>query len=109
MDPELVDVIRVIGANEREILRKVVLPSTYPWIFTGFKLGIPYSLIGAVVGELIATNKGMGYLLMEYSGWFDTAGVFAVLFVLMIVATVLNLVVNYAEDHLMRWRHGLPS
>lgn len=109
VDPELVDVVRVIGANEREILRKVVLPSTYPWIFTGFKLGIPYSLIGAVVGELIATNKGMGYLLMEYSGWFDTGGVFAVLFVLMIVATILNLAVNFAEDHLMRWRHGLPS
>jgi len=109
VDPELVDVIRVIGANEREILRKVVLPSTYPWIFTGFKLGIPYSLIGAVVGELIATNKGMGYLLMEYSGWFDTAGVFAVLFVLMIVATILNLAVNYTEDRLMRWRHGLSS
>ncbi len=109
VDPELVDVVRVIGASEREIVRKVVLPSTYPWIFTGFKLGIPYSLIGAVVGELIATNKGMGYLLMEYSGWFDTAGVFAVLFVLMIVATILNLVVNYAEDHLMRWRVGFPS
>jgi NitT/TauT family transport system permease protein len=109
VDPELVDVVRVIGANEREILRKVVLPSTYPWIFTGFKLGIPYSLIGAVVGELIATNKGMGYLLMEYSGWFDTGGVFAVLFVLMIVATILNLAVNFAEDHLMRWRQGLPS
>ena len=109
VDPELVDVVKVIGANEREILRKVILPSTYPWIFTGFKLGIPYSLIGAVVGELIATNKGMGYLLMEYSGWFDTGGVFAVLFVLMIVATILNLAVNFAEDHLMRWRHGLPS
>jgi NitT/TauT family transport system permease protein len=109
VDPELVDVVKVIGANEREILRKVILPSTYPWIFTGFKLGIPYSLIGAVVGELIATNKGMGYLLMEYSGWFDTGGVFAVLFVLMIVATILNLAVNFAEDHLMRWRPSLPS
>jgi len=109
VDPDLVDVVRIIGAKQRQILRKVILPSTYPWIFTGFKLGIPYSLIGAVVGELIATNKGMGYLLMEYSGWFDTSGVFAVLFVLMMVATILNLSVNYLEDHLMRWRQGLPS
>jgi NitT/TauT family transport system permease protein len=109
VDPDLVDVIRIIGAKEGQIMRKVVLPSTYPWIFTGFKLGIPYALIGAVVGELIATNKGMGYLLMEYSGWFDTGGVFAVLFILMVVATILNLTVNFVEDRLMRWRQGLQS
>ena len=104
VDPEIVDIFRLMGASQRDIFTKIVLPSASPWILTGLKLAVPYSLIGAVVGEIMASNKGLGYLLMHSQGQFDTAGLFAAIFVLMIMGLLINEVVNRAEDRLLKWK-----
>jgi NitT/TauT family transport system permease protein len=104
VDRDLVDVVRLMGGSRRDILRKVVLPSSATWIFNGLKIAVPYSLIGAVVGELTASDRGIGYVLKRASGTFDTAGVFASLVILMVVATILNQIVVYSERHVDRWR-----
>lgn len=106
VDQELVDIIRLMGAGPREIFLRVILPSASPWIFTGLKLAVPYSLIGAIVGEIIASNKGLGYLLIHAQGQFDTAGVFAAIVVLMAFGLILNEVVNRSEGHLIRWKRA---
>lgn len=69
----------------------------------GLKLAIPYSLVGAVVGELIASNQGIGFILSA-AGAFNTAGIFAALTVLMLIATVMNGVLNLTESYVMRWK-----
>lgn len=104
VDQDLVDVVKVMGAKRGTILTKVVLPSSLVWIFTGLKISIPYALIAAVVGEIIASNRGIGFLLMRASGYFDTHGLFAALFVLMIIGTILNEALGRAETLLMRWK-----
>ena len=104
VDQELIDVLRVMGARRHQIIWKVVLPSALAWVFAGLKLSVPHALTGAVVGELFASNKGLGYLLAASSGQFDTAGVFAVILVLTILGIIINEVVNRSEGILMRWR-----
>ncbi len=106
VDPELVDVLRVMGAKRPDILRKVILPGALSWIYVGLKLSIPYALIGAVVGEIIASNRGLGFVLEYSAGQFDTAGMFAALFVLMLIATLLNEVLNKSEAYVLRWKQA---
>lgn len=104
VDRELVDVVRLMGAGRTEQIRRVVLPSAAAWIFTGLKLAVPYSLIGAVVGELTASSEGLGYLLKRAAGTFDTTGTFAALAILMVLAVVINRLVVLAEGRTSRWR-----
>jgi NitT/TauT family transport system permease protein len=109
VEAELVDVLRLMGASRGQIVRKVILPSALIWIFTGMKSSVPYALIGAVVGEMMASNKGLGYLIQAAAGQYDTAGVFAALFVLMIIATGLHELLKQSERVMLRWReegHG---
>lgn len=105
-DKELVDVLRVMGARRRDMIRKVVLPGSLTYIYVGLKLAIPYALTGAVVGELIASNKGIGYILMSAAGAFNTAGVMAALVVLMVIATLMNTLLNFTEGYVMRWKRA---
>ena len=92
-----------MGANERHVLTKVVLPSAVAWVFAGLRISVPYALIGAIVGELIAANRGLGFVLATPPSQFDTAGVFAALIVIMMLAFVLNSLVHLAEAWLMPW------
>jgi NitT/TauT family transport system permease protein len=101
---ELIAILYLMGANERQVLSKIVLPSAITWVFTGLRISVPYALIGAIVGELIASNRGLGFLLANASGQFDTAGVFAALAVIMALAFVLNGLVRLAEIRLMPWK-----
>lgn len=104
VEQELVDVLRLMGATRWQIVRKVILPSVLLWIFTGMKISVPYALIGAVVGEMMASNKGLGYLIQASAGQYDTSGVFAALFVLMLIATGLHELLKQSEKLMLRWK-----
>lgn len=97
---------RIMGANGWQLLRYVIFPSAAAWVLTGLKVSVPYALIGAVVGELISSNRGIGFLIGQASGLFDTAGVFAGLVVLAVTGIVLNAGLKMLERHLLRWRDG---
>ncbi|MEU3269704.1 ABC transporter permease [Saccharomonospora sp. NPDC006951] len=104
VDKGLVDAVRLMGGNRWHIARKVVLPSSMTGLLTGLKVAIPYALIGAVIGELVASNRGLGYLINDAAAQFDTAGVFATLVVLSIVAALLNLLVGLLGKRVNRWK-----
>jgi NitT/TauT family transport system permease protein len=97
-------VIRLMGANERHLLTKVVIPSAFTWVFAGLRLSVPYALIGAVVGEIIASNRGLGFLVSDAAAKFDTAGVFAALLGIVALAMLLNIAVKRTEMWLMPWK-----
>lgn len=101
---ELVTVFRLMGANERHLMRMVILPSAFSWIFAGLRLSVPYALIGAIVAEILTGDAGLGYLVENSAAQFDTAGVFAALGGVMILALLLNLAVRLLERWLMPWR-----
>jgi NitT/TauT family transport system permease protein len=99
-----IDTARIMGAGEWQLLRYVVGPSATAWVITGLKVSVPYALIGTVVGELISSNRGIGFLIGQAAGLFDTAGVFAGLTVLAVAGIILNAGLGRLERHLMRWR-----
>lgn len=101
---ELISILYLMGANELQVLRRVVLPSAITWVFAGLRISVPYSLIGAIVGELMASNKGLGALLVRAQGEFDTAGVFAALVAIMALAVIFNTLVKILERYLMPWK-----
>jgi NitT/TauT family transport system permease protein len=104
VDQELVDVLKVMKASRWDILRKVTIPSAMTWIIAGLHISVPYALVGAVTGEMIASNRGMGYLIIRASSQFNTAGVFGGILVLMVLALVLAGAVSLLEKKLLRWK-----
>ena len=104
VNPLYLQVTSIMGATPLQQLRHVVFPSAAAWVLTGLKVSVPYALIGAVVGELISSNRGIGFLIGQASGLFDTAGVFAGLAVLAATGIILNAGLKKLESHLLRWR-----
>lgn len=101
---ELESILYLMGARERDVLVKVVLPSAVTWVFAGLRISVPYALIGAIVGELMASNQGLGSLLVLAQGQLDTAGVFAALVAIMVLAIAMNLIVKTAEAKVTPWK-----
>ncbi|KOX16341.1 ABC transporter permease [Nocardiopsis sp. NRRL B-16309] len=104
VDRGLVDAVRLMGGSNRDIAIKVVLPASMTGLITGLKVSIPYALIGAVIGELVASNRGLGYLINDSAAQFNTAGVFAAVVVLTAVAMVLNTLVGVLASRANRWK-----
>jgi NitT/TauT family transport system permease protein len=104
VDRDLVDAVWLMGAKPRDILLKVLVPSAMSWALTGVRISIPYALIGAIIGELIASNRGIGYLISSAASAYDTAGVFAALIVLTVLAMLLNAVVDEIDRRLSKWK-----
>jgi NitT/TauT family transport system permease protein len=104
VDQDLIDGARLMRATRTQVIVKVIIPSAMSWVFAGLKIAMPYALIGAVLGEMIASNRGLGYLVQFSGSQFDTAGVFAVLFVIALLAVGLNYLVEWAQGRIERWR-----
>lgn len=104
VDADLIDAVRLMGGNSRQLMFKVIIPSAMGWILTGLRIAIPYALIGAVIGELVASNVGLGYLIDASAAVFNTAGVFAALLVLTVFATALNQIVTVLDKRMSRWK-----
>jgi NitT/TauT family transport system permease protein len=104
VDRDLVDAVWLMGARPRDILLKVLVPSAMSWALTGVRISIPYALIGAIIGELIASNRGIGYLISSAASAYDTAGVFAALIVLTVLAMLLNAIVDEIDRRLSKWK-----
>jgi NitT/TauT family transport system permease protein len=103
-DEELSGIVRLMGASRTQLICKIIVPGAMAWIYTGLKLAVPYALIGAIVGEIIASNRGLGYLISYSAGAFDTTGVVAALFVLMAISMTLNELISFSERRSFRWR-----
>jgi NitT/TauT family transport system permease protein len=101
---EQVMFLRLMRASEAQILRKVVMPSAVTWMFTGLRLSVPYALIGAIMGEMLASNRGLGYVMSDATAQFDTAGAFAGLVAIILMAVLFNGAVRLAEQWAMPWK-----
>ncbi len=104
VDPQLIEVVSVMGASERQKMWKVILPAATPFIITSMRICVPLAMIGAIVGEFISTNRGIGYLLTEAAGAFETGMLFAGIFILLGVVMAMNFGVNLLESKLTRWQ-----
>lgn len=101
LDKGLVHLVRSMGASERQTFWKIRLPAALPSIFGGFKVGIALAVIGAVIGEYVASERGLGYLQMQANSQFDTTLNFASVVVISLVGVVLYFVLAAFEARLV--------
>jgi NitT/TauT family transport system permease protein len=101
---DLVHTARVLGADDRRVFRDVVLPSTLPYVFTGLRLAAPQALGVAVVGEMISSNRGLGFVIQTAAADFDPAGVFVGIALLVVVVVTLNVALDRLERRVLAWR-----
>ena len=95
---------RMLGANQRQLLRTVYLPSATSWVFSSLHTSVGLAFVGAVVGEYLGSARGVGYLILQAEGTFDVNTVFAGIVVLTAFALVLDGIVGRIETHLMKWQ-----
>ena len=105
VDRNLVNNARLLGANKRQLARHVIIPSALTWILSSLHSSFGFALIGAVVGEFIGSTQGLGYLIAQAQGAFDTTGVFAGMVILSITALVADWIVSKLEKRFIAWRH----
>ena len=104
VNPDHITLARTLGASGRQVFLKFVLPSAVPVIFNGLRLGLVYSLLGVVGGEIIASEHGLGQALQLLAASFKTNGVFAIIILLALVSVCIMTAMNWLEDRLLRWR-----
>jgi len=105
VDRDLVDMLRTMRASRLYVLRKVLLPSIVPWIFASLRVGIGLALVGAVIGELLGANRGLGWYVEYAAGRVDIIGVFAGLVMLAVLGIVLNEIVKAVESRVTQGRY----
>lgn len=106
VDRDLVENARLMGAGRWDIWTKIAIPYAGVWVLTGIRIGLPYALIGAIVGEFVASEAGVGYRIKEATSFFSTASVFAGLIVLMGISLTLLTLLKLVERRLLRWQNA---
>jgi len=103
-DPIILNNARMLGASERQLVRHVLIPSALTWIFSSLHISIGFAMIAVVVGEYLGASHGIGYLIAQAEGVFDTTGVFAGMAVLSAVVLLVGTGVHRLERWLLRWK-----
>jgi NitT/TauT family transport system permease protein len=103
-DRTIIDSVRMLGATERQLVRHVLIPSALTWIFASLQTSLGFAMVGAVVGEYLGATHGIGYVIAQAEGTFDTTGVFAGMTVLAFVVVIASAAVSRLERWLLRWK-----
>lgn len=103
VEPELQDVLRSLGASKMDILRKVGLPRAMPYFFASLKVAITLAFVGTVISETLASNDGIGYLMLQASSQFRVPLMFAGLFVIALMGVATYLVFAILESRVTGW------
>lgn len=102
-EPDLEDVLKTLGASKSEILWNVGLPRTMPYFFASLKVAITLSFVGAVLSETVASNRGIGNVMMTASSNFQVSLVFAGLIILAVLGVVLYALFSWLERRVTGW------
>jgi NitT/TauT family transport system permease protein len=94
LDTTFVDALKVMGASRQQIFWKVVVPSSLPSVYTGLKIGSGLALIGAVIGEFVASRAGLGHMILYASGTLDTPSLYLGIITIAIFAAALSFAID---------------
>jgi len=103
VDPDMVDLARAMQGSRFHVFRAVNLPHAMPAIFSGLKVSVTLAVVGAVVGEFVGSNSGIGYVLQRSIGTFDLPTMFAALVILALLGVVLFWIVDRIERFVIPW------
>lgn len=102
-NPDLLELLRSLGATKRQVFLKVQLPNAMPFIFAGLDIGIVFAVIGAVVGEFVGARAGLGFQMLQYIYNFNIAGLFAILIVLSGMGLFGHLTIRFLQRRFAGW------
>jgi NitT/TauT family transport system permease protein len=103
-DPDLQALLLTFGATKHQVFYKAVVPSTLPAVIATFRINVGFGLVGAVVGEFISSQKGLGHLIFTASSLYDLNTVWMGLFTLMLIGFLLYFVIDVLERVLLPWK-----
>jgi NitT/TauT family transport system permease protein len=103
IDPDVVDLARSAQASNSAIMMKLRFPNALPSIFAGAKVAISFALIGAIVGEFVAGESGLGYVILESQSTFNTPRAFCAIVLLGILGTLMFFMIDVCERILLPW------
>ncbi len=104
LDEEQFLLARIMGASRLDLMRKVLIPGSLPFVFVGLRMGIPTAMTGAIIGEFIASSQGLGSFILNASSSFNAPATFAALVILVAIVAIGGLLVRLLERVLVRWR-----
>src|SRR5271169_1144438 len=104
VSPTVLANARMLGMNERQLMRHVYWPSALSWMFSSLHTSVGFAVVGAVVGEYLGSAAGLGYVIQQAEGVFDVAGVFAGMFVLAVFVIIIDMIISMVEKRLLVWR-----
>ena len=104
VNEELVRLARLMGASWPQAICRVILPAAAPQIFLGLRTAVPYAVIGAVIGEYIGSNEGLGYYILYASQTYDAPALFAGIIILVAIVFTANACLMKLEGYVIRWR-----
>jgi ABC-type nitrate/sulfonate/bicarbonate transport system permease component len=103
-DPDTISLLKVLEATPRQIMLKVRIPQALPFVFSGLKIGVAVSVIGAVIGEWVGAREGLGYLMIHANAQLQVDLVFAAIFCLSVMGVTLYALIGLLERHVVHWR-----
>ncbi|MCL4458689.1 MAG: ABC transporter permease [Chloroflexi bacterium] len=106
VEPDLLDLIRSLSANQWQIFRKIRFPSSLPFFFSGLKVAITLSVVGAVIGEFVGSDRGLGYLILIASSHVNTGLAFGAMAILSMMGIILFFLVGILERIVCPWYAG---
>jgi NitT/TauT family transport system permease protein len=95
VDKNYIRFAQLVGVSRRQLYAKVILPATTQWLVAGMRISAPYAIAAAVVGEMISSNKGLGFLIVRYSGLLETSKVLAAVMTLAVAGWALNICLTW--------------
>jgi NitT/TauT family transport system permease protein len=109
VDSDMIDLVRSMGAHTLKIILRVRAPAALPQMFAGFKIAICLAVVGAIVGEFVGSDRGLGYLLLTSTGTFDGTLIWAALFLLIAIGMVLFAIVSRLERIAIPWHVSIRA
>jgi len=106
VDPDVVNLLRTMGASRWQIFVKVQVPTSLPFLFSGLRVAMAVSVIGAVIGEWMGSSQGLGYLMIRSKPQFLTERVFAAIVILSVMGMALFVLVGVVEKFAIPWWHN---
>jgi NitT/TauT family transport system permease protein len=105
VDQRLVERVRTLGGGRRVLVREVYVPSVTAWVMGNLKIAVGFAFTGAVVGEFVASSRGLGYLLQFAQSTYNAGLTLALIILIMTFVLLLFALAERLERRLLRWRH----
>jgi NitT/TauT family transport system permease protein len=103
VDQSKLDLMRSLNATRWQTFRLVKFPNALPFVFAGLDIAIVFSVLGAIVGEFVGAQRGLGNLILQFNFGLDIAGVFAVMILLSVMGVVLHLLMQFIQKRVIFW------